>query len=316
MKRAFFIAVFVCIACWIGSPLVSAARQEKPIISNYSQEISIEQGSFAFEKFNIFIHRPPYSGSHIYIYGTIKNNTNKNWKKLKFIIQYFNPAGAKIYQSELDVRNEFKAGTAQTVGYDENEWHKKYHVFGSAYASSSIDLKPVSAIKIVLAESELAGSVNVTLIEPQASAELKYSDNYIDISFEIPKNSSSIDFVLKNLSSSAIKIDWNQVAFVSLNGNTSKVIHSGVKLISKGENQSASYIPPRANLSDLVQPTSHYYFTNYESISNDWEYIPILPDGEAALSSVGKTFSVYLPMEIEGNSRPYNFVFKINSAAN
>jgi len=310
MKRVLLVLLLLIV--FVSSVVYAAAKPPQPIITDYSQDVESGHGIIKFDKLKVFIVKDRYVGTNVYIFGNIYNDTGKNWDNLKFNIQYMDNLGRIIYTGDMKVYN-LKRDSSKTIGYEEynysNNYSNKYDVYGHDYIGT-IDLKAVTNIKILLESSNLSGTSHAILVEPQESQENAYSDQLTDISFSLSQGSSNIGFILKNKTSLPIKVDWNQVSFVSMSGKATKVIHEGIKLNNSGENQSPTYIPPRAALSDLIAPTSHYYW------SEGWKYIPILPSGEEALLSVGRTFSVYLPLEINGEMQHYNFVFKIDKAEN
>ena len=285
--------------------------EDNSIVYNYNQKVYVGNGTVNFTNLRIYRKKEKYINTYdIYIFGTVSNNTNQNWDKLTFDIHYLGDFGQIIYTGDLIIHN-FNTSSIKTIGYSKTSLSNDYDVVGLDYTTNSnIDMKRVKNIRIDFKSGELSGKPHVILTEPYVNNDLKYSDSVIDVSFKMSQYDSNIDLLLMNKTNSPIKIDWNQVSFVSMSGKAVKVIHEGIKLINSGEMQAPTYIPPKATLSDIIAPTSNFYW------NKGWEYIPILPKGQAALSSVGQTFSVYLPMEINGQLKHYNFVFKIDSAEN
>lgn len=86
------------------------------------------------------------------------------------------------------------------------------------------------------------------------------------------------------------------------------MIHNGIKLIDRTAPKAPSMVPPRAKLNDSIIPVE-----NIELVETDWVTHPLLPAGPAGKDSAGEEFSVFMPLDIGGATKNYNFVFKIVS---
>lgn len=73
-----------------------------------------------------------------------------------------------------------------------------------------------------------------------------------------------ISFTLKNLSSSTIKINWDNVCYIDESNESSGVIHKGIRYMDAGKPMAASAIPKDAELSDLIAPTNKVYYNESE----------------------------------------------------
>ena len=67
---------------------------------------------------------------------------------------------------------------------------------------------------------------------------------------------------IENKSNYSIKIQWDDVAYISSSGQTGRVMHSGVKYIDRNNSQPASVIPKSASLSDIVIPNDNIYYVS------------------------------------------------------
>lgn len=129
-----------------------------------------------------------------------------------------------------------------------------------------------------------------------------YVDNVIEII--ILGNSEEFSFDLKNVSDNSIKIIWNEAVFVGLDGNTSKIMHTGTKYSQKDGDQPATVIIRGAKISDVAVPTSNVRYSNW---SKKWMTDSMYPkkkgdDGQVRLM---------LPIQIKETINEYVFVFDI-----
>jgi len=144
-----------------------------------------------------------------------------------------------------------------------------------------------------------------SLVQPTQSKALSYSDNSIDVSFIISE--TRITFSIQNKTDSGIKINWDDLSFVSPTGRASKIIHSGVKLIDRNSAQAPTTIPPKSRISDIVVPAE-----NIQYVNNTWQEGLLFAEDSLSLSYNGIEFSVYFPLEIKGTKKEYSFTFKIS----
>lgn len=144
----------------------------------------------------------------------------------------------------------------------------------------------------------------LALVKPVASDNLAFSDDAIAIVF-VPSG-TALNFILQNKGDAPVKLDWNMVSFVSPDGTAQGVIHNGVKLSDRTAPKAPSMVPPRARIEDSIIPVE-----NIELVRTDWVTNPLLPTGPISLKMTGLEFSVFMPLDVGGTTKNYNFVFKI-----
>ena len=76
------------------------------------------------------------------------------------------------------------------------------------------------------------------------AASKNYKDELLSISWIIDRNKAN--FTIKNNASSSIKILWDDMAFVSINGESHRIIHKGIKYSEKEKEQAPSIIARNA----------------------------------------------------------------------
>jgi hypothetical protein len=140
------------------------------------------------------------------------------------------------------------------------------------------------------------------MMKPEQSDTLSYQDAEISIQFsanDLQFSGSQLQFSLENKTNTPVIIDWDKVSYVDLSKEAHRVIHSGVRLLDRDKPQAPTTVPPNARLKDVISP-SDYVDT----------YIPFLPLHEPQ-RCVGQSFSVFMPIEINGQKKDYVFAFKV-----
>lgn len=144
----------------------------------------------------------------------------------------------------------------------------------------------------------------------------RYEDDFIDIVWYVGQK--QFNFVLKNKSNHTIKINWDDISYVDIKGNTGRVMHSGVKYIDRNASQPASSVPKGASLSDILLPVDNVYYVNGQY--GGWReklLIPAYYQSKEAMEQeaptyVGKQMKILMPITIENVQNDYTFVFNID----
>lgn len=136
---------------------------------------------------------------------------------------------------------------------------------------------------------------------------LFYEDRYISIGFT-PILDDAISFVLLNKTGSAMRLIWDETAFIHIDGSAQRVMHSGVRYIDRNSYQPPSVIPPGATLRDIILPTENVYYVSGQY--GGWRTHDIIPQSFAPQVD-GFTIGVLMPIEVEGRRRDYTFYFDI-----
>ncbi len=179
-------------------------------------------------------------------------------------------------------------------------------------------------------EDALKGSYKMALIKvekPEDSGERysevktiqdasveKYSFSDDIISIIIFGDNEQFNYELKNMSSTSIKVIWNEAAFVGLDGKTSKIMHVGTKFSERESDQPATTIIKGAKIDDVATPTANVYYDEgytigYHTYGNGWKKHSMLP-----LTYKGKEageIRLMLPIQVKDVVNEYTFVFKV-----
>jgi len=263
------------------------------------QIVAVSDGSFAFRSLRLVQEL-----TLVYLAGTVKNETSHLWEDVVFEFRAIDADGG-TERLGLVICPSFPAGgecsLALTVG-----------------PGMLISMSP----KLVSAFSGGAGSTvrmsffqargyyvpnySFSLQRPIRSDKLAFEDPTIAFAAQMVRE--GIRIALLNKTDQPIKIDWNSVSYVDQTGKANSVSHQGIKYTDAASQKPPTIIPPGARHEDTIIPATNIHF------ANEWKIDPILPMGALSGEVVGKTFSLFMPLDVGGRVQNYNFGFKIESA--
>lgn len=187
-------------------------------------------------------------------------------------------------------------------------------------ASCSMFTYPTYSVSLYKVESpedarKQYGDTKVVSFTDEKVTKYTYEDDYIKITWYV--ENSKLDFHLVNKSQYSIKIPWDDMAYVSIFGETGRVMHSGVTYIDRNNSQPASIVPRGAAMGDVLIPTDNIYYLSGEY--GGWRVRPLFPDYETqkeidSSGIIGSTIKVIFPIIIQGVTNEYLFEFKIDNA--
>lgn len=190
-------------------------------------------------------------------------------------------------------------------------------IFKSYVANYSVGLATVESPADA---KQQFGETKVVSFNEEGVSKYRYVDDYIDIVWYV--GLKQFNFTLKNKSGYTLKINWDDVSYVDVNGQVGRVMHSGVKYIDRNNSQPATTVPKGASISDILIPTENVYFVSGEY--GGWMENYLIPcvyktpeafNAEAP-SLVGKTMTVMMPIMIENVQNDYTFTFNIDKLVN
>lgn len=252
--------------------------------------VNHERGSFIIKDVTI---TDKFAGKIFFFNGYILNNTDKDWIKLYFDVTLYGKDDNVLekfdtytyYLKKGEIKKIFENVARPLLKVRDKNEILKYSV---SFKGGEYDVKYI-----------------LSMTKPINSEKLFMVDKNVSIKFKL--NKESIGFTLSNKTKNPIRIDWNQVSYVDTGRKSHKVIHEGVKFSSKSEPQAPTIIPPTSSIDDVISPSGYISYSS----SGNWYQKPILPEGEEALPYKGKTFSIFLPLEINGTIKDYFFSFRI-----
>ncbi len=158
------------------------------------------------------------------------------------------------------------------------------------------------------------------LTENSDSPTLTYTDSAISIYFSIEQK--NIYFSLINNGPEPIKVIWDETVIIRDN-IPEPIVNSSVSFDVKHLPQIPTVIPPGRSIVNTITPKHNIYWdSDIEENGYDdgkWKVYDLFPvhdwgsksKKDAIYNSVGQTFSVYMPMVIGNDKKPYEFTFKI-----
>ena len=155
------------------------------------------------------------------------------------------------------------------------------------------------------------GDTKIVSFEEDGQSKYRYEDDYINISWYV--GLKQFYFTLKNKSDYSLKIPWDDIVYVDVDGDTKRVMHSGVKYTDRNASQPASIVPKNASISDVLLPTDN---VSYNSGWIEGYLFPQYTKQEDAANSkvLGKNIRVTFPIIIQDVQNEYTFEFSINNA--
>jgi hypothetical protein len=173
---------------------------------------------------------------------------------------------------------------------------------------NTVNFPLLKSWEFVLDSGRYEARYNLAIVKPKPADNLAFKDDDISILFAAePKDMA---FGVKNKTDHAMHVDWNQVALVDPSGKSHQVIHQGIKFSEKDSSKTPTVIPPGARIEDMVMSAD-----SVRMGSREWILEDLLPPGPQAEKLRAGQFSIFLPLEINGKTVDYNFVFAIRDIA-
>jgi hypothetical protein len=248
-------------------------------------EVPTSSGPVSFH--HVVISQEARKEHRLRVNGVVTNLTDRRWSGILFNLELLGLQGERIGNAPLMYTNL------------ERDQSRKISKSSEGEIIQLLDAKQrdFTGYRIVYRVGELDIKYMLTLLKPQPNRLLQYADQ--DVSFSFSVSDACIDFKLRNISRSAVTVDWSAARFVDIFEQSHEVSHVG---------SSDSKVPPDAILADSIEPVITSPETNrYEG----WRAGRVLPRTQDAGELKGRTISLSIPVEVNGVKRPYLFVFQI-----
>ena len=283
--------------------------------SEYFGKIYSKEGSTQFEIVDIFLSDDHYPNIYLQILDR-SNNKTFNLDAINHIddlqhlgTTYRNPIVKAYYEVVgLEYKKE-PYGNKEEILYFKlrNSITKDEDTYRAENAESQCfkeDIRGGYKASLVQVEkpSDESNRYSKSEIVKDSLNKYHYADNNINIAIEVGKE--SINFIMKNVSQHSLKIIWNDAVYVDSHGNTSKVMHKGVKYIDRDNDQPASTIIRGAKIEETVIPTSKVY---RDDILGWTQYPLFLFENKNNIEPV----RLMLPIQIKDVVNEYIFVFDV-----
>lgn len=244
---------------------------------------STHYGSFVFQNVTIT--------SQAKVTATVVNSTTRSWRRAMFIVRLADKKGNRVTPLGgpiIFVMNDFPKGATRQLEYSE----------------PGLRLDKFADFSIEFEEDHSTYSVSYVfaLVAPRPNSVPTFADDDIHITFNL--TALQIGFHIENRSSSPLRLEWDDMAFVDFEGSTHRVIHQGVRLIERNAPQPTTVIPPHASIDDLLYPAD---YVRWDSSISQWVNEPLWKTDPP----VGQQFQIFMPMQINGSKKEYSFVVKV-----
>jgi hypothetical protein len=148
------------------------------------------------------------------------------------------------------------------------------------------------------------------LVAPAASDALRYRDDSITVSFMV--SDQSFQMRLENLTSGNIKILWERSQYTNVSMQSYQLMHSGVRFQERNNPIPDQIVRPHVSIQEAVFPITNVFFVPQKKTYDIHPLFSLYSDAAADLK--GKTFSIFIPIEIDRAITPYIFKIEIIDA--
>ncbi len=167
-------------------------------------------------------------------------------------------------------------------------------------------------VEVPLDVKEQFGESKIMTLSENEITKYTYEDDYVAFTWFV--SSTQFNFSLRNKTTHSIKIPWDEIAYINPNGQSMRVIHSGIKLIDRNNAQAPSVVAKNSTLDDILIPSDHIYYVSGQY--GGWREKNLFgrydSQEEANTSKYkGATVSIVFPIIIENITNEYTFQFEV-----
>ena len=295
LRRArIFAGIAIICSLLAAAPLDQKKKQKNeppsptPVIPD--QILAVDDGRFVFRSLR-FVQEY----STVFLAGTVTNDTSHDWEDVSFDLRWTDSVGGtgtlvgRVFCFSFPRRGECSLALGGDPGI---------MILG-------LPQNPYTA-QFFLKSGHYVPSYTFSLQKPKTSEALVFEDSKIAFIAQVSRQGIAV--AILNKTDQPIKIDWNQVSYIDQTGKANGVTHEGVKYADATNAKPPTVIPPGARHEDMIVPAGSIRY------ANGWKVNPLLPMGAQSRELVGKTISLYVPMEISGRVENYSIGIRIESA--
>ena len=153
-------------------------------------------------------------------------------------------------------------------------------------------------------------SLKYRMRTPAASNELQFRDSFIAIAFTIGEQSINMRF--DNLSDHDVKILWERAEYSDVNNQTHRIMPSTVRFPDRNNPLPDQIVLAKSSIQEAVIPITNVFLSQQRK---GYDIRPLFSlDNEAAAGLKGKSFNLFIPVEVDRAITPYNFKIEIIDA--
>jgi hypothetical protein len=149
---------------------------------------------------------------------------------------------------------------------------------------------------------------------PAIGKDFSFKNKDLEFIYGPAIQAQSLEVKIINLTNDSLKIDWDKSAFIDLDGNSGRIIHSGVKYNERNNSQVPTMIPPLGKISDSLIPAEHIDWA-----SDNWVIQPICGKfdvwsmnqwSDSTPSCFKGELGLFISYEVGGKSKNFTVKFK------
>lgn len=252
--------------------------------------VKTEYGDFIFRDLEIKRGNPYALAT---FRGTIQNETGQTWTTLIFRPDLKDKRGRTInWNADSFVYSRIEKGSSEKFAYQFN---------------GDIDTKSLGVNRVLMMGGFVPTAYKFSLVSPKVQPTPFFEDEFIAV--KLAPSEEQLGIAIQNkMQDQPIKIDWNQCSYVDASGKSERIIRQGIRLIDRNALMPPTLIPPGASIQDVIIPSGN---VNMSEITHKWSMRPMLPDLPSGAKLKGTTFSVFIPIEVNGTTKNYMFTLKI-----
>ena len=169
-------------------------------------------------------------------------------------------------------------------------------------------------VEVPMDVKEQFGESKIVTLSENEITKYTYEDDFVSFTWFV--SSTQFHFLLRNKTNHSIKIPWDEIAYINPDGQSMRVIHSGIKLIDRNNAQAPSVVAKNSTLDDILIPSDHIYYVSgqYGGWREEKLFENYSSQEEANMSKyMGKNVSIVFPIIIENVTNEYTFQFEIKN---
>ena len=178
----------------------------------------------------------------------------------------------------------------------------------SSYRPRRLPAAPIKngeAVSVKL-EKIVRTQIKARLIAPAVSDSLTFSDKIISV--VLSPGDQSIGMSITNQTQDSIRILWNSAEIRDLSTRPHRVMHNGVRFQDRNAQIPAQSIASKATIQVAAIPVDSVVFSSELEMYEVKPFFPV--DGDPA-GLKGKTFTIFIPVEIDRAIASYVFKLEI-----
>lgn len=148
------------------------------------------------------------------------------------------------------------------------------------------------------------------LVAPAVSDTLQFKDSNVSVSFKVAEQAVQMKF--DNYSQQDLKILWDRAEYTDVNSQPHRIMHNGIRYQDRNNSIPPQAIPASSSVQVSIIPIDKIFYTQQ---NKEYGLQPLFPlDNEVAAGLKGRSFNLFIPVEVNRAIIPYNFKFEITDA--